>query len=55
MKKVVICTTPSCNFCKKTKEFEEKDVTSDEVAKKEFMDKIDGAVPSVPLVLINLD
>ena len=63
MKKVVIYTTPACGYCKATKEFFkekgldylEKDISSDEVAKKEFMDKIDGAIPSVPLILVGGD
>ncbi len=47
MKKVRIYTTPTCPWCKKTKEFlkendveyEEKDVSSDKEAQKEMIEK----------------
>ncbi|MBD3249432.1 NrdH-redoxin [Candidatus Woesearchaeota archaeon] len=47
MKKVKIYTTPTCPWCKKTKEFlkennvefEEKDISSDQDAQKEMIEK----------------
>jgi glutaredoxin 3 len=46
-KKIIIYTTPTCTYCKMTKEFlgenkiayEEKDVTTDEVSRNEMIQK----------------
>ena len=59
MAKPVIYSTPSCVYCKMTKafleekgiEFEEKDVASDEEARKEMLE-ISGQM-GVPVTVIN--
>lgn len=59
MAKVTVYSTPSCPWCKKVKEFlkenkiefENKDVSSDEAAKKEMVDK--SGQMGVPVLDIN--
>jgi len=58
-KKVVIFTTPTCTYCKMTKEFfrehninyEERDVTKDEKAKSEMIEK--SGQMGVPVIMID--
>ena len=58
-KKVKIYTTPTCTYCKMTKEFfteknvqyEEVDVANDEKAKEEMIEKSEQT--GVPVIMIN--
>lgn len=58
MTKAIIYTTPTCHYCKMTKaffkendvDFEEKDVSSDQEALKEMIDK--SGQMGVPVTLI---
>lgn len=55
MQPVTIYTTPTCQFCKKAKEFlsensvayVEKDITTDQQARKDLMDKGYRGVPVI--------
>jgi len=67
MPKVTIYTTPTCGYCKMTKAFfreknvtyEEKDVASDPVARKEMLDKTGQmGVPAIDIdgtILVGFD